>query len=218
MKRILIAALLLTLCACSDEPVPVANEPDTSAQNTTTTPTTTSANNAAPNVGQGAVNLPPRWVLRDKDGSAVYADVTGYKYIPDVAEGGFDFGEWGSDCFRVNIYDGRPWPSVGYNALTGKPSDSCVGVFDNLYYSLPSCEGAPHFTQRLAPVSINGEVKAAYGAVDASLSSGDVYSVKVNGACSDLTATTDVSLWKLKALPAWAVDAFPDAPYSIAVE
>lgn len=189
----------------------------TVANNTTVnndTPNNEAPNNEAPNVGQGMVRLPPRWVLRDKDGSEVDGVVS-----PSYTNTSSNLGELdsvGSPCFTVSGLRGMPFvPARSYSLQTGS-MDSCTPNATAAYYLDSECQGAPYGVFLTLPTIAKIDNTMLLASGESIAGPVDVYTLS-GGQCTRVFEVERA--WRYEPLNPDVINHFADgAPYTIAWE
>lgn len=162
----------------------------------------------------------PHWILKDKDGNPVQADV-----YPGYSARVTKFSEIAPECVSVS-YIGKRSVGLGYLLATGTlavQSDCVYGVAnyatwrDGPYriFADAACQGDPYYLGVLSGVKIGGTFYYADG--DPSIVKAATYYQwnTTSSTCVAVSPANGQDLWMLKPVPADIVSLLPDAPYSM---
>jgi hypothetical protein len=183
----------------------------------------------------------PRWVLRDKHGTAVPALVEpscGLGYATVRCRGATDFGpSIGYPCVRVIDFDGQ-YVNVGYELASGM-IQPCQGGFwdqdlkwsdaDWVVYADASCTGIRYsgtnsekyggleFTEAQALNRIEGKLWSASG-TGCIQSSYTNWRLDSQGTCIYDEGSENFTVCPYQEVPSWVINMLSNPPYTLGVE
>lgn len=165
----------------------------------------------------------PHWVLWDKDGNSVNADV----YPSDPLSQEKNRFEPSYSCVYIYFLDDKRLYFV-YNLGTGNISAQCynpIYISDtwkeniNTYFLDDNCNGSTYSNTGSVYAQIlivSGIVYYVDGHPD--IENPSVYYKWVNDECHEYKNTNEDNFWAYKPVPSWVLNALPDAPYTLSLE
>lgn len=173
----------------------------------------------------GAVELPPRWVLRDADGDVVRAEVEPVYVTPIESD---DLGDFGARtapaCVHITKLGDELWPDgLIYDLTTGQLSAECTPDADirEVAYTTSDCTGRAYATrssQRAQLVRrVSEGVRGLYGPKETLPAGTQLYAGSPCQA-GGMPFPEAAELWPWREIPAKYADILGAPPYSLDVE